>query len=214
MDDFGLFFFLPNSHKIHHFCQYFYQIKKCHSAAHDGMAFFDAVWLASSSSSLEKVFACHQGLTVQQKKHARRLLQSALSKGHQRNAFKRALRDAQRNIDKLSTQGLKAACNGIIGAISKGNEEMVDRAIDVATQESAILCRTNCPHWEGESLHGRGNVPICPWSRLRSFQVETFELPSMRWHLWPVRPCRPLGDGRGQFPKWLLASCRESSHGF
>ena len=44
--------------------------------------------------------ACHQGLTVQQK-HARRLLQSALSKGHQGNAFKRALRDAQRNIDKF-----------------------------------------------------------------------------------------------------------------
>ena len=75
-----------------------------------------------------------------QPKHARRLLQPALSKGHQGNAFKRALRDAQRNIDKLSTQGLKVAYNGIIGAISKGNEEMVDKAIDVATQESAILC--------------------------------------------------------------------------
>ena len=40
-------------------------------------------------------------------------------------------------IDKLSTQGLKAAYNGIIGAISKGNEKMVDKAIDVAVQESA-----------------------------------------------------------------------------
>ena len=29
------------------------------------------------------------------------------------------------------------AYNGIIGAISKGNEEMVDKAIDVAVQESA-----------------------------------------------------------------------------
>lgn len=38
---------------------------------------------------------------------------------------------------KLSTQGLKAAYNGIIGAISKGNEEMVDKAIDVATPERA-----------------------------------------------------------------------------
>lgn len=81
-------------------------------------------------------------MTVQPK-HARRLLQPALSKGHQGDAFKRALRDAQRNIDKLSTQGLKAAYNGIIGAISKGNEEMVDKAIDVATQESAILCGRN-----------------------------------------------------------------------
>lgn len=33
--------------------------------------------------------------------------------------------------------GLKAASNGIIGAISKGNEEMVDKAIDVANPESA-----------------------------------------------------------------------------
>ena len=134
------------------------------------MAFFDAVWLASSFSSLEKVFACHQGLTVQPK-HACRLLQPALSKGHQGNAFKRALRDAQRNIDKISTQGLKAVYNGIIGAISKGNEEMVDKAIDVAVQESAILRRTNRPHWEGESLHGWGHVSICQWSRLRGIPV-------------------------------------------
>ena len=75
-------------------------------------------------------------MTVQPK-HTRRLLQPALSKGHQGNAFKRALRDAQRNIDKLSTQGLKAAYNGIIDTISKGNEEMVDKAIYVATQEKA-----------------------------------------------------------------------------
>ena len=74
-------------------------------------------------------------MTVQPK-HARRLLQPALSKDYPGNAFKRTLRDAQRNID-ISTQGLKAAYNGIIGAISKGNEEMVDTAIDVAVQESA-----------------------------------------------------------------------------
>lgn len=61
----------------------------------------------------------------------------ALSKDYLGNAFKRALRDAQRNIDKLSTQGLKAAYNGIIDAISKGNDEMIDKAIDVATQERA-----------------------------------------------------------------------------
>ena len=35
-----VFFFLPNSHKIHHFYQYFYKSRKCHSAVHDGMAFF------------------------------------------------------------------------------------------------------------------------------------------------------------------------------
>lgn len=65
------------------------------------------------------------GLPVQPKR-ARRLLQPALSKDYQGNAFKRALRDAQSNIDKFSTQGLKAAYNGIIGAISKGNVEMVE----------------------------------------------------------------------------------------
>ena len=72
-------------------------------------------------------------MTVQPK-HARRLLQPADYPG---NAFKRALRDVQRNIDNLSTQELKAACNGIIGAILKGNEEMVDKAIDVVIQEKA-----------------------------------------------------------------------------
>lgn len=78
-------------------------------------------------------------MTVQPK-HARRLLQPALSKGHQGNAFKRALRDAQRNIDKIIHAGIQGGLqcyNGIIDAISKGNEEMIDKAIDVATPESA-----------------------------------------------------------------------------
>lgn len=61
----------------------------------------------------------------------------ALSKDYQGNAFKRALRDARRNISKIYHPGLKAAHNGIISVISKGNEEMADKAIDVATQESA-----------------------------------------------------------------------------
>ena len=91
-------------------------------------------------------------MTVQPK-HARRLLQPALSKDYPGNMFKRALRDAQRNIGKITTQGLKVAYNGIICAISKGNEEMVDTAIDVATQESAILCGRNRSYREGESLH-------------------------------------------------------------
>lgn len=45
------------------------------------------------------------------------------------------MREGASAIYPLSTQGLKAAYNGIIGAISKGNEEMIDKAIDVATQE-------------------------------------------------------------------------------
>ena len=163
-----------------------------------GWHFLDAVWLASSSSLLEKSICLSSRFDSTTKTRSPPSA-SALSKGHQGNAFKRALRDAQRNIDKLSTQGLKVAYNGIIGAISKGNEEMVDTAIDVATQESAILCGTNRPHWEGESLRW-GHVPICPWSRLCGFQVETFEPPSMRWHLRPVRLCRPLwGMGEGSF---------------
>ena len=182
MDDFGLFIFHQSSVKFITSTNTFTKSRKCHSAAHDGRAFFDAVWLAASSSSLEKSICLSSRFDGTTK--ARSL--PALSKDYHGNAFKRALRDAQRNIDKLSTQGLKAAYNGIISAISKGNEEMVDKAIDVATQESAILCGTNRPHWEGESLHGWGHVSICSWSRLRSFQAEDFGLPSMRWHLWPV----------------------------
>lgn len=139
-------------------------------------------------------------MTVQPK-HTRRLLQPALSKGHQGNAFKRALRDAQRNIDKLSTQGLKAACNGIIGAISKGNEKMVDTAIDVAVQEKARyfaerIARTEKAraYMDGVMYH-YANDPDCV---------------AFKWKLSSCHPCddicdlypyRLVGDGRGQFPK-------------
>ena len=148
----------------------FTKSRKCHSAAHNGMAFFDAMWLASSSSSLEKVFACHQGLTVQPK-HARRLLQSALSKDYPGNVFKRALRDAQRNIDNFhaGTQGGLQWHNRRYFKGQWGDDRYSHWRGH--PRESAILCGTNRPHWEGESLHGWGHVPICPWSRLRVFPV-------------------------------------------
>lgn len=106
--------------------------------------------------------------------------------------FKHALRDAQRNIDKLSTQGLKAACDGIIGAISKGNEEMVDKAIDVATQESAILCGTNRPYREGESLHGRAMYPY----------AHDPDGVAFRWKLSSRHPCDDVCDLYARADLW------------
>lgn len=132
-------------------------------------------------------------MTVQQKKHARRLLQSALSKGHQGNAFKRALRDAQRNIDKLSKQGLKAAYNGIIGAISKGNEEMVDKAIDVANPESARYFAERIARTEKARAYIDGvmyhyaNAPDCV---------------SFRWKISGCHPCDDICDLYARADLW------------
>ena len=91
------FYFLPKFCKIHRFYQNFYQIKEMpfRSAWRDGI-----FWCSVTGFIIffvKKVFACHPDLTVQPKR-ARRLLQPALSKDYQGNAFKRALCDAQRNI--------------------------------------------------------------------------------------------------------------------
>ena len=126
----------------------------------------------------------------------------ALSKDYQGNAFKRALRDAQRNIDKLSTQGLKAAYNGIIGAISKGNEEMVDKAIYVATQEKARYFAERIARTEKARAYMDGvmykyaNDPDCV---------------AFKWKLSSRHPCDDICDlyaradlwgmGEGVFPK-------------
>ena len=59
----------------------------------------------------------------------------SLTADYQSPAFKLALRGARRNIDKLTTRGMKAAYNGILEAIADGNQKKLDNAIYVATQE-------------------------------------------------------------------------------
>lgn len=49
--------------------------------------------------------------------------------------FKRVLRNATRNVEKLTTQGMKAAYNQITEAILTGNEKRLEKAVYVATQE-------------------------------------------------------------------------------
>lgn len=122
-------------------------------------------------------------MTVQPK-HARRLLQSALSKDYQGNAFKRALRDAQRNIIK-TTQGLKAAYNGIIGAISKGNEEMVDKAIDVANPERARYFAERIARTEKARAYMDG--AMYPYAH-------DPDCASFKWKLLSRHPCDDICD--------------------
>ncbi|HAD77057.1 MAG TPA: hypothetical protein DCG08_03500 [Dialister sp.] len=126
----------------------------------------------------------------------------ALSKDYQGDTFKRALRDAQRNIDKLSTQGLKAAYKGIIGAISKGNEEMVDKAIYVATQERARYFAERIARTEKARAYADGVM----------YQyVSDPDCVAFKWKLSSRHPCDDICDlyanadlwgmGKGIFPK-------------
>lgn len=95
--------------------------------------------------------------------------------------FKRALRDAQRNIGKITTQGLKAAYNGIIDAISKGNGEMIDKAIDVATQEKARYFAERIARTEKARIYMDGAMyPYAHDSDCVAFKWKLFEPPSMR----------------------------------
>lgn len=54
------------------------------------------------------------------------------------------------------------AYNGIIGAISKGNEEMVDKAIDVAVQESARCFAERINRAERARAYMDGDMPMIP----------------------------------------------------
>lgn len=102
---------------------------------------------------------------------------------------------------KLPTQGLKAAYNGIICAISKGNEEMVDTAIDVATQERARYFAERIARTEKARAYMDG--VMYPYAH-------DPDCVSFRWKISGCHPCddicdlypyRLVGDGRGQFLK-------------
>lgn len=93
----------------------------------------------------------------------------------------------------LSMQGLKAAYNGIIGAISKGNEEMVDKAIDVATPESARyfaerIARTEkvIAYMDGVMYH-YANDPDCV---------------VFKWKLSSCHPCDDICDLYARADLW------------
>lgn len=63
------------------------------------------------------------------------LLRVAGPKDYGGAAYKAIIRDVQRNLDKLTSQGLKSAYNQVMKAIASGNEDQVNNAIYVATQE-------------------------------------------------------------------------------
>ena len=98
-------------------------------------------------------------------------------------------------------QGLKAAYDGIIGAILKGNEEMVDKAIDVVTPERVRYFAERIARTEKTRAYMDGVMyqyahdPDCV---------------AFKWKLSSRHPCddicdlypyRLVWDGRGQFPK-------------
>ena len=69
---------------------------------------------------------------------------------------------------------------------------MVDKAIDVATQESAILCGTNRPYREGESLHGRAMYPY----------AHDPDGVAFRWKLSSRHPCDDICDLYARADLW------------
>ena len=67
--------------------------------------------------------------------------------------FKRALRNVKRNVEKLSTQGMKAAYHQITDAILSSNQKRLDKC-DICCYAGAypVLCGTDCSHGTCPSL--------------------------------------------------------------
>lgn len=81
--------------------------------------------------------------------------------------------------------GQKAAPNGIISAISKGNVEMVDKAIDVATQESARYFAKRIARTEKARAYMDGAM----------FQyAHDPDCVSFRWKISSRHPCDDICD--------------------
>ena len=68
-------------------------------------------------------------------KYMEKLLKLAPAREYGGTEYKAALRSAERHLGKLSTRSMKAAYNQILEAIDEGNEEKVQKAVYVATQE-------------------------------------------------------------------------------
>ena len=68
-------------------------------------------------------------------KYMDKLLKLAPAREYGGTEYKAALRSAERNLGKLSTRSMKAAYNQILEAIDEGNEEKIQKAVYVATQE-------------------------------------------------------------------------------
>lgn len=110
-----------------------------------------------------------------------------------------------KNYPQLSTQGLKAAYSGIIGAILKGNEEMVDTAIDVAAQEKARYFAERIARTEKARAYMDG--AMYPYAH-------DPDCVAFKWKLSSCHPCDDICDlyaradlwgmGEGIFPKEKL----------
>ena len=68
-------------------------------------------------------------------KFLKKLAKIAPDREYKESGYKAALRNAKRHIEKLTTQGMKAAYNDVKRAIEQGNEKKIEKAIYAATQE-------------------------------------------------------------------------------
>lgn len=131
-----------------------------------------------------------------------RLTALAVEGKYEGNTFKRAMRAAERNVNKLTTGGMKAAYRGVLAAVKAGNEEKISKAITVAAEENTRYFAWRIARTEMAMAYADG--VFYKW-------MKDPDCVAFKWKLSSRHPCDDICDlyahadlwgmGEGIFPK-------------
>ena len=126
----------------------------------------------------------------------------AVAGKYEGNTFKRAMRAAERNVNKLTTGGMKAAYRGVLAAVKAENEEKISKAITVAAEENTRYFAQRIARTEMARAYADG--VFYKW-------MKDPDCVAFKWKLSSRHPCDDICDlyahadlwgmGEGIFPK-------------